>query len=145
TVGNENIRMYREQLQKSARYLAERITNGGITPELSRNSEALLKTVLALKLCLSSNILNDTTREWVMQCMDDIRTASEASISLAGCRDEILELLDKDEWKENDTIKKIVAVDEDPGTLLDRIGLSADEGFAIPALAKLAIYQAITQ
>ena len=80
-----------------------------------------------------------------MQCMDDIRTASEASISLAGCRDEILELLDKGEWKDNDTIKKIADVNEDPGTLLDRFGLSADEGFAIPALAKLAIYQAITQ
>ena len=144
TVGNENIRMYREQLQKSARYLAERITNGGITLELSRNSETLLKTVLALKLCLASNILNDTTREWVMQCMYDIRAASEVSISLVDCRDEILELLDKSEWKGNDIIKKIAAVDEDPGTLLDRIGLSADEGFAIPALAKLAICQAVT-
>ena len=142
--GNENIRMYREQLQKSARYLAERITNGGISLEQSRNSETLLRTVLALKLCLASNILNNTTREWVMQCMDDIRAASEASTSLADCRDEILELLDKGEWKDNDTIKKIADIDEDPGALLDRVGLSADEGFAIPALAKLAIYQAVT-
>jgi Ca-activated chloride channel family protein len=142
--GNENIRMYREQLQKSARYLAERITNGGISLEPSRNSETLLRTVLALKLCLASNILNNTTREWVMQCMDDIRAASEESTSLADCRDEILELLDKGEWKDNDTIKKIADVNEDPGTLLDRFGLSADEGFAIPALAKLAIYQAVT-
>lgn len=144
TAGNENIRMYREQLQKSARYLAERITNGGITLELSRNSEALLKTILALKLCLANNILNDTTREWVMQCMDDIRAASQAPISLLDCRDEILELLDKGEWKKKDTIKRIAAVDEDTGTLLDRIGLSAEEGLAIPALAKLAICQAVT-
>jgi hypothetical protein len=76
--------------------------------------------------------------------MDDIRAASEESTSLADCRDEILELLDKGEWKDNDTIKKIADVNEDPGTLLDRFGLSADEGFAIPALAKLAIYQAVT-
>ncbi len=129
---------------KIARYLAERITNGGITLELSRNSEALLKTILALKLCLANNILNDTTREWVMQCMDDIRAASQAPISLLDCRDEILELLDKGEWKKKDTIKRIAAVDEDTGTLLDRIGLSAEEGLAIPALAKLAICQAVT-
>lgn len=145
TAGKENIRFYSRQLQKAVKYLTERIINGRITPEQSRNSEALLKSVLALKLCLASNILNTAAENWILQCLEDIRAASEASEPLVGCRNEILELIDGTGWRQEHTIRRITAVPGDPEVLRERINLSSGESRAVPALARLGIYMALTQ
>lgn len=144
--GKENIRVYRRQLEKSVKYLTERVTNGRITPGRAENIQTLLRTILALKLCMTGSILNQTEEEWILRWIDDIRESAQASLALTGGQSEILEFLDSStQWKSISTIKRIAAVNDDPSILKKRISLSACEGYAVPALARLGVLEALKQ
>ncbi len=146
TVGDENIRAYRKQLEKSIKYLLERIVSGRIPPQPSRNSDALLKTLLALKLCLAKNIPKKATGEWISRWIEHIKSVSQVSSSLVGCQSEILRFIDHDILQlHTPTIRAITAVNEDPSRLEEQIVISAGERNTIPALARLGILKALSK
>ncbi|MGI6702505.1 MAG: VIT and vWA domain-containing protein [Clostridia bacterium] len=144
TAVREGTNIYRRQLEKSVKYLIERVTNGRITPERRENTQTLLRTILALKLCLESGVIKQTEEEWVLRWIDDIREGAEASLALTGGQSELLDFLDGDiQWQCRHTIKGIAAINDSPSILKKRIALSACEGDAVPALARLGVLEAL--